>query len=117
MVEAFGLGGRVAVLRSRAEALPGGQWDVATARAVAPLPRLLPWLAPLVRPGGSIVAFKGEGAAREVAEAAGIAAHLRLLDGEVRTIGADVVSPPTTVVRYVTGTRSRSRPGAVGGGP
>jgi len=36
-----------------------GQFDVGTARAVAPVAELLGWLAPLVRPGGHAILFKG----------------------------------------------------------
>lgn len=44
-----------------------GQFDLVTARAVAPLDRLLPWLAPFVAPGGLAVALKGPSAAEELA--------------------------------------------------
>ena len=46
-----------------------GQFDLVTARAVAPLGRLLPWLAPFVAPGGLAIALKGAGAAEELAAA------------------------------------------------
>src|SRR5919201_2835724 len=36
-----------------------GAYDVATARAVAPLPVLVEYAAPLLRPGGTFVAWKG----------------------------------------------------------
>ena len=98
VVEALALGDRVSVLRERAESVPPRQWQVATARAVAPLPRLLPWLAPLTT--GSVVAFKGRTAAAEVDEAATVAAGLGLAPGEVLTVGVGVTDPPTTVVRY-----------------
>src|SRR4051812_34915387 len=49
-VRALGLG-QVRVLRERAEALHGGRrFDVVTARALAPLDRLLGWAIPLVAP-------------------------------------------------------------------
>lgn len=92
------LEGRVSVVRSRAEEVTGGDFDVATARAVAPLPRLLPWLAPLTR--GTVVAFKGRSAADEVAAAARVAERLGLTGAEVLQVGGEVVNPPTTVVRY-----------------
>lgn len=58
----------VRVLRARAQdcALRA---DVVTARAVAPLDRLLPLCLPLVRPGGQVLALKGDGAAAELAGA------------------------------------------------
>ena len=46
-----------------------GQFDLVTARAVAPLERLLPWLAPFVAPGGLAVALKGAGVAEELGSA------------------------------------------------
>lgn len=45
-------------------------FDVAVARAVAPLPVLVEYLLPLLRPGGVMAAPKGSGAERELAEAA-----------------------------------------------
>ena len=57
----------VVVRRDRADALHGQQtFDVVTARAVAPLERLLGWCMPLVRPTGSLVAMKGDSAEEEI---------------------------------------------------
>jgi 16S rRNA (guanine527-N7)-methyltransferase len=42
--------------------------DVGTARAVAVIAELLPWLAPVIRPGGHAVLFKGSAHAEELAE-------------------------------------------------
>ena len=53
----------VETLDGRAEELQhahGAQFDVVTARAVAPLERLLPWALPFLRPGGALYAIKGE---------------------------------------------------------
>lgn len=47
-----------------------GSFDVAVARAVAPLPVLVEYLLPLLRPGGVMAAPKGSGAERELSEAA-----------------------------------------------
>ena len=49
-----------------------GKFDLVTARAVAPLERLLPWLAPFLAPGGVAAAYKGTGVAEEAAAAAGL---------------------------------------------
>lgn len=57
----------VTVIQGRAQAVTG-RYQVVTARAVAPLPKLLPLLWHLVAPGGSLLAIKGENAATEVAE-------------------------------------------------
>jgi 16S rRNA (guanine527-N7)-methyltransferase len=66
--EALGL--RVAVHHGRAEELVDGpmaaSFDLVTARAVAPLERLVPWCAPYLRPGGQLHAIKGERWAEEV---------------------------------------------------
>lgn len=67
-VDELGLGPRVSVVRGRAEE-HHGRYDVVTSRAVAPLPRLVDWCAPLLRPRGEIVALKGASAENELAEA------------------------------------------------
>lgn len=55
-----------------------GKFDLVTARAVAPLARLLPWLAPFLAPGGVAAALKGAGAAEEMAAARPVARRLGL---------------------------------------
>lgn len=47
----------------------GGVADVVTARAVGPLIRLMPWIAPVVRPGGCALLLKGARADEELTEA------------------------------------------------
>jgi 16S rRNA (guanine527-N7)-methyltransferase len=90
---------RVQVVRARAEDVAGERFDVVTARALAPLPRLLTWGWGLVAPGGALLAIKGSSASDEVR-----AAHDEL--GRVRA-SAEVVhlsapgSSTTTVVRVV----------------
>ena len=49
----------VTLVHTRAETLKNAQFDLVTARAVAALPRLIAWCAPLVKPGGLFVAMKG----------------------------------------------------------
>lgn len=44
-------------------------FDVVTGRAVAALDRLVPWLLPLARPGGTVLALKGVSAGAEVTAA------------------------------------------------
>lgn len=57
----------VEIVTARAEALHGARtFDVVTARAVAALDRLAGWTLPLVGPGGSLVALKGERAREEL---------------------------------------------------
>jgi 16S rRNA (guanine527-N7)-methyltransferase len=104
-VDALSLSDRVHVVRVRGEqaALAEG-WqpvDVVTARAVAPLARLVGWTVPLLAGGGRLVALKGSSAAEELAEAAEEAAEAGLTDLAVRECGIGVVDPPTTVVTGV----------------
>ena len=58
----------IAVARGRAENFRGS-FQVVTARAVAPLPKLLTVSWHLVAPGGAVLAMKGEAAQEELAEA------------------------------------------------
>jgi 16S rRNA (guanine527-N7)-methyltransferase len=88
----------VRVVRARAEALPRAGTDVVVARAVAPLSRLLPMVVPLLRPGGRLVAMKGQHADREVAESAAVLRRLHVADVQVQDVGHGVVIPSTRVV-------------------
>ena len=98
----LGLSDRVTVLRGRAEkvmATPG--WagvDVVTARAVAPMDRLLGWTMPLLKAQGSLVALKGSNAVSELDQAAGVLKEFGVDSAEVIYCGAGVVDPETTVV-------------------
>jgi 16S rRNA (guanine527-N7)-methyltransferase len=96
------LGGRVAVWRGRAEeAAAAADWsglDVVTARAVAPLDRLVGWTVPLLRPGGRLVALKGSSAQQELDAARGVAEAAGLRELAVLEVGAAVVDPPTTLI-------------------
>ena len=82
IAEELGLSG-VTTLHSRAEEagrMPdhAAVYDFVTARAVAPLERLLPWCAPFVRPGGLLVALKGTSIAEELPAARPVARRLGL---------------------------------------
>jgi len=55
-----------------------GQADLVTARALAPLPVVLEYAAPLLRMGGSVVAWKGARDRVEQADGAAAAGHLGL---------------------------------------
>ena len=85
-VDALGLGS-VHVERARAEDVRG-RFDVVTARAVAPLARLLEWSMPLVAPAGVLLAMKGVSAEDEVAAAAGTLRRLRCETPEIVELGA-----------------------------
>lgn len=95
---------RVQVVRARAEeagdrvgATHGGL-DVVTARAVAPLGTVAAWSAPLIRPGGLLVALKGESAQEELVRDADQLRTSGLVDPQVLNVGQGVVELPTTVV-------------------
>lgn len=91
------------VLRGRAEekATAHIRADIATARAVAPLDRLAGWAAGLLRPGGQLLAIKGQSAAAELAAAEPVLARLGVRSAEVLQAGHDRVISATTVVRVV----------------
>jgi 16S rRNA (guanine527-N7)-methyltransferase len=92
---------RVEVVQTRAEQLTGRRFDVALARAVAPLPRLLTLSLPLLQPGGSLLALKGAAGTAELAASATelAAAGAR---GEVRHCGRAWLRHPATVVAVTT---------------
>jgi 16S rRNA (guanine527-N7)-methyltransferase len=98
----------VTVVRGRAEdgavRRDLGAVDVVTARAVAPLDRLAGWCLPLLRPGGTLLAVKGEAAAEELAAARPVLARFGVVSDRIVECGASVVSPPTTVVCVMRGT-------------
>lgn len=88
----------VTVLRARAEEV-GDVFDVATARAVSALPKLLRLVVPLVRDGGLILALKGSKAADEIEDAKRFQKKLRLASFEILYTGEGVLAEPTLVVR------------------
>ncbi len=96
------------VVRARAEEMAGViKADVATARAVAPLDRLAGWAAGLLRPGGQILAIKGQAAEEELAAARPVLSRLGVRSAEVLRVGHDRVISVTTGVRVVIGGRGR----------
>ena len=96
-VDNLGVTGHVAVVRGRAEEC-GDVFDTVTGRAVAPLKRFLPWVVPLLRPDGQVIAHKGSSAADEVAAVGTFLAKERLR-AEVVTVRAHAKSEVTTAVR------------------
>ncbi|HEY0638445.1 MAG TPA: 16S rRNA (guanine(527)-N(7))-methyltransferase RsmG [Pseudonocardiaceae bacterium] len=96
------LGLSVTVTRGRAESPDviedlGGA-DVVTARAVAPLARLAGWALPLLRPGGELVAMKGQTAHDEIVRDADAVRSLGGRAVRVVDCGEGVVDPLTRVV-------------------
>ena len=99
----LGLTDRVAVLRARAEkVITTPNWtgvDIGTARAVAPMERLLGWTMPLLKPVGDLLALKGSSAQSEIDAATDVINQYRITEISVLTCGTGVVEPETTVVR------------------
>jgi 16S rRNA (guanine527-N7)-methyltransferase len=110
LVQRLGLKG-VTVINSRAEELahdPGHReaYELALARALAPLPVLIELALPFLRVGGLLAAPKGSGARREAQEAV---AALRACGGLLESLrqlqvpGAET-APTLVVVRKTSGT-------------
>jgi 16S rRNA (guanine527-N7)-methyltransferase len=76
----------VRVACARAEELREGGFDVVTARALAALPVLCEYAAPLLREGGVLVAWKGAVDAEEEADGLAAADVLGLRRDEVRPV-------------------------------
>jgi len=91
------------VVRARAEEKAAAHIsaDIATARAVAPLGRLAGWAAGLLRPGGQLLAIKGQSAEEELTAARPVLSRLGVRGAEVLQAGHDKVISATTVVRVV----------------
>ena len=96
VIDDLGLKGRVEVYRDRAEQVKLGKADVVTARAVAPLIKLLQWTLPLTRGGGLILAMKGSSAQDEILAAE---SALKGRTAQIVMCGQGIVDPATTVVR------------------
>jgi 16S rRNA (guanine527-N7)-methyltransferase len=91
------------VLRGRAEDVARAgllRADVATARAVAPLPRLAELAVGLVRPGGMVLAIKGITAPEELESAGPVLRRIGARSAQVVRAGQGKVVPATTVVRF-----------------
>jgi 16S rRNA (guanine527-N7)-methyltransferase len=114
------LGLAIEVVRGRAEDRwvrdRFGDRDAAVSRAVAGLDKLAKWSMPLLRPGGRMVAIKGERAADEVEAHRRVMAESGALDVRVVTCGANYLRPPATVVLARRGKQSRRRPARMANG-
>jgi 16S rRNA (guanine527-N7)-methyltransferase len=105
VVADLGLTDRVKVVRGRAEdravtELVGGA-SYLTARAVAPLDKLVRLSFPLLVRGGSLLAMKGSSAEDELAR---YAAELAKARAEIRGVvecGVGLIDPPTRVIHLV----------------
>lgn len=97
VVRELGLDERVRVVRARAED-HHERYDVVTARALAPLDRLIRWCRPLLRDGGTLLALKGRSAEDEVHDARDTLRATRL-SAHVLEIPACSGAEPARVVR------------------
>ena len=89
----------VEVVRDRAEDYPHkGSFDIVVCRAVARLAKLVPWVMPLVRPGGRVIALKGRSAQQEIDKAAKEIRKARGLDPAVHSAPVGQGLEPTFVV-------------------
>ena len=75
-----------------------GDMDAVVSRAVSSLDKLTKWSMPLLRPGGRMLALKGERAADELDEHRRACESLGAADAKVVMCGEDYLSPPATVV-------------------
>lgn len=98
VVDELGLAPQITVTRGKVAVIGARRADVVTARAVAPLERLLPMCVPLVRPGGLVLAMKGEQAADEVAAVHTRASRWKVAALDVARCGRGVCAEETTVV-------------------
>jgi 16S rRNA (guanine527-N7)-methyltransferase len=104
-VQDLGISDRVSVLRGRGEEVKAvwGTFDVVTARAVAPLGKLLGWTVPLLRQGGQLLALKGQSVAGEIESASNEIKQYGLRNVEIILVGSPWVDPATTVVSATRG--------------
>ena len=97
------------VVRGRAEersvAKAVGAVDVVTARAVAPLPRLVGWCRGLMRPGAQLVALVGASALAELPSLVPELEAAGMRDVHARAVGAGLGDAATTVVVMTRGAR------------
>jgi 16S rRNA (guanine527-N7)-methyltransferase len=85
---------------ARAEEWRGRELDVITVRAVAPLNVLVEYAAPLLRLGGTLVAWKGRPDATEVADGAAAARVVGLEAGEAMALEARPGAEHRTLYLY-----------------
>jgi 16S rRNA (guanine527-N7)-methyltransferase len=92
----------VTVVRGRAEEKivrqAVGEADAVVSRAVASLDKLTKWSIPLLRPGGWMLAIKGERAEHEIGEHRRAMETLGAFDVRVGMCGSDYLNPPAKVV-------------------
>jgi 16S rRNA (guanine527-N7)-methyltransferase len=107
----------VTVIRGRAEEHAGRMTaDSVVARAVAPLERLVGWALPLLRPGGQLLAMKGEAARAELDAAEEQLLRLGAGGCELLEVGIDSSAKPTHVVRVLAAGPAQTKASRARGG-
>jgi 16S rRNA (guanine527-N7)-methyltransferase len=101
-VSRLGLTNQVEVVRGRTDS-PAilnqlGRSPFVTARAVAPLDRLVRWCLPLLEPGGHLLAIKGRSAQSEIDEHTSAIQALGGMAIELLNCGVDILDEPVRVV-------------------
>jgi 16S rRNA (guanine527-N7)-methyltransferase len=103
------LGAPWRIVRGRAEersvVRAVGSVDVVTARAVAPLPRLVGWCRGLLAPGAQLIALVGARAAAEVPDLLPELEAAGMRDVHTRAVGVGLGAAATTVVVMTRGPR------------
>jgi 16S rRNA (guanine527-N7)-methyltransferase len=111
VIDTLGAAERMSVLRGRApdvgKGADGLRWDIAVARAVAPLERLGGMLLPVVRSGGVMLAMRGSRVDEELAEARDGLHSQGWREMQVLLCGKDRLSEPTRLVSAVRGRSAR----------
>jgi 16S rRNA (guanine527-N7)-methyltransferase len=104
----------VTVVRGRAEERAVreqvGDMDAVVSRAVASLDKVAKWSMPLLRPGGEMLAIKGERAEDEASEHRRVMTSLGASDVRVIKCCAEFLDPPATVVAARRANVSDRRP-------
>jgi 16S rRNA (guanine527-N7)-methyltransferase len=102
IVAQLGLGDSVRVVHGRAEdpavVASVGDSEWVTARAVAPLDRLVRWCLPLLRPGGRLLAVKGASADTELTEHETAVRRQGGSELKVVRCGVGLIDEPTSVI-------------------
>ncbi|MGI8679577.1 MAG: 16S rRNA (guanine(527)-N(7))-methyltransferase RsmG [Jatrophihabitans sp.] len=110
-VDELGLSGAVRVVRGRAEEPAVGRLvgraDWVTARAVAPLDRLVRWCLPLVSSTGTLLALKGSSAEEELAEHSGALQELGAASARVVQLEGAGLSPTWVIAVERSATSAR----------
>lgn len=94
----LGMAAQVTVTRGKVAAIGPRSVDAVTARAVAPLERLVPMCLPLVRPGGALLALKGSRVHQEISGVHSRLASWGAESVDVTRCGGGVLAEEATVV-------------------